>query len=509
MTMQSSSESRIAWDSQAALRQPARPKKAKPFKSYRNVFWSVVITYIAYALLNIDVASVHALIGGVLVAILAFVPVYLWCIGKLPGLPIFPAAALAYSWTFALPLITNQRQIALYEASAKLEAALTAALFLLVGTVVYSLVVRLAYQPPVKYLAIPRTYPNAVYLMSIILCSVYQMALTAQVFNIPRDFIGVANAAYLTASTFSVFILAHRWGQGGLGKPVKVVFVAAYLALTMATLTSLYLVGAMTIIAITIGAYTIGRSKLPVVLTVLCVALLGFLHIGKANMRLIYWRVSHEGITIFDYPTFYLNWADSGLSAVSAIFRPEAEEEGSSMGLHERVSLAQMTLLVQSQSPEPVPFLMGQTYTIIPRLLLPRFVNPDKATTHEGTYILSIAYGLQTREESTTTTIAFGFLAEAYANFGFVGVVGLGFVIGASFGIAARWGRGVPLTSLRGLASLLVLFAAIQNEHTAAVSIATLVQTFAILLLFAVLLMKPERRVPTRNVPWLDREPAA
>ncbi len=109
-------------------------------------------------------------------------------------------------------------------------------------------------------------------------------------------------------------------------------------------------------------------------------------------------------------------------------------------------------------------------------------MSPDKPWSHEGTYILSTHYGLQTRTQTLTTTIGFGLLAESYANFGWVGIVGLAALTGAATGTAARWGAAVPITSFPGLFGFLVLSAFLQTETTAGVAVSSLAQgTLALL----------------------------
>jgi hypothetical protein len=54
----------------------------------------------------------------------------------------------------------------------------------------------------------------------------------------------------------------------------------------------------------------------------------------------------------------------------------------------------------------------------------------------------------------------------------------------------------VPLTSLRGLAALLVMAAALQTEHTAGVAVTTLFQSGVVLLAGSVFVMRSQSRTP-------------
>lgn len=124
-----------------------------------------------------------------------------------------------------------------------------------------------------------------------------------------------------------------------------------------------------------------------------------------------------------------------------------------------------------------MPGLQGASYAIIPTLLVPRVLAPDKPTSHEGTTLLNIHYGLQRRDDTVTTTIGWGLFNEAYGNFGYAGVVGLGVVLGLAFGAFARWTQDVPELSARFLAGVLVLSIAFQTEFSAGVLVTSLFQS--------------------------------
>jgi hypothetical protein len=161
----------------------------------------------------------------------------------------------------------------------------------------------------------------------------------------------------------------------------------------------------------------------------------------------------------------------------------ESGEE--SQSLLDRASLLQLFLRIQWMSPDPVPYLHGRTYTIIPGLLVPRAFNPQKARTHLGTYMLAVHYDLQTTDDTLTTTIGFGLINEAMANFGYPGCLALAVGLGTFYGVVARWSAGYPTLSLRGLFAILVLSVSFQNEFSAGVYVTTLFQGSCALLLFA------------------------
>jgi hypothetical protein len=196
------------------------------------------------------------------------------------------------------------------------------------------------------------------------------------------------------------------------------------------------------------------------------------------------------------YIELYTEWLGHGLEEAMRAGGTGPGESGHESAL-ERGSVVHMVLLVETATPRRVPFLDGATYALIPELLIPRALDPDKPWAHEGTYLLSMHYGLQTREQTLKTTIGFGPVAEAYANFGFAGVVGLALVVGGFTGWVARWGIGVPATSFRALFGFLVMAAFLQTESTAGVIVSSLFQGTVTLLLVGLVLM---RRVETTGL---------
>jgi hypothetical protein len=101
---------------------------------------------------------------------------------------------------------------------------------------------------------------------------------------------------------------------------------------------------------------------------------------------------------------------------------------------------------------EHVSPLGGSTYWIIPALLTPRIIWPEKPRTHEGQVMLNVHYGRQTEEETQTTYIAWGLLPEAYGNFGPIfGAVFLGCVLGFFCAWVESFTAFKPLLSVEGM----------------------------------------------------------
>ncbi len=91
-------------------------------------------------------------------------------------------------------------------------------------------------------------------------------------------------------------------------------------------------------------------------------------------------------------------------------------------------------LYIQYSTPDMVPFLNGESYSVIPQLLIPRIFLPGKVTSHFGNQLLALHYGISDNEEDVVTSVGFGLICEAFANFGYLGCVIVPILLGAAAG---------------------------------------------------------------------------
>jgi hypothetical protein len=165
-------------------------------------------------------------------------------------------------------------------------------------------------------------------------------------------------------------------------------------------------------------------------------------------------------------PGFYAEWVGYSLEevgSVTGLFKTTSQE-GEISTVFERGGNLHMLLLVQKASPTEVPFQNGITYQHIPRMLIPRFIDDQKGSSHTGNILLSVNYGLILPESVNTVSIAWGIIPEAYANFGYTGVAVLAFALAVFYSLASRATVGVPMTSLRFVLGLLFMAAATQAD---------------------------------------------
>jgi hypothetical protein len=173
-------------------------------------------------------------------------------------------------------------------------------------------------------------------------------------------------------------------------------------------------------------------------------------------------------------PAFYTEWFEYGLASGGNLSEEAESSTGSS--LLERASLFQIVSYVVDRVPERTPYLDGATYTIVPPQIIPRFLWPEKPSPNDSVKILSVQLGMLSVEQAETTSIGFGLIAEAYANFGFYGAIMLGFAVGLALRKVALVTAGCATLSTGGIFRILCLAWCLNSEVTMAVWLSSFYQ---------------------------------
>ncbi len=466
-----------------------------------RTFWLGVMLLIGYALFQVGrVPPLYVLIGGGL-AFFALLPTYLWCAGRVGGLPVFPALAGMYLLTFAFPFLGGHPSLDRYDPAALMQAALTVTLFLGIATVLWLAVLQAPTAPPREFWGFAEERHTAAFHICLVLASAFHVAMLAGLlWTLSDSVFSLIRAVSLSLATLGVTVLSYRLGRRQLTSGQTALFLVLFGTFLLFSAAGLMLAPAMGMLLLAVGTFTVGRGRLPIAVVLAALVFFSILHVGKKPMRDRYWsKKGRENIPPWEMPRYYARWFTYGIARLPASLSGEQTGKEKQSSVLERSSVVQMLLRVQSKTPSEKPYLYGQTYAIIPELLIPRVLYEDKVRSHEGTYMLSVHYGLQTRKATLGTTIGFGLLPEAYANFGYFGVVGLAVLLGLGCGLVTRWSMHVPVASFRGLFALVTLSLAVQTEHTAGVLAASLFQSAVVLLGFALLLMKVEPLLPAEH----------
>jgi hypothetical protein len=439
------------------------------------------------------VATAHpqypeSLVGAILIIAASWFPALLWIRKKMGGFPIFPVFALTYTWTFGLPLIYEHPIVALFRADDQLFAAFSVTGFLLIGTAVWYFVRERRTKIPRRCLAMRERGADTIFLGILLISIAFTAAVNGGWLNISSGFYSIFRSIILAIQSLACFALSYRLGRSELHGPKKMIFKVLMAIVVIVSLPPLLMINSMSLVVLAAFGYVSGSGKVPWISFMAAIALFGFLQLGKGEMRDHYWGDADQGpVQPLEYPAFFKEWLSTSFDQLKA---PVTRDEDEKRSLVERASLMQLLLYEQTLS-SSVPFMFGETYSIVPQLLIPRILYPGRATTHEGTSRLNIHYGFQTREQTETTTLGFGLLNEAYANFGLAGMAMLAIALGGFYGWIEGWAAVVPLLSVRGLFAITVASFSFQTEFAAGVYAAALLQaTCGVLLLSAFTMQK-------------------
>lgn len=460
-----------------------------------RTFLFVALALIGYQLFGVKTDSFLNNIGAALITASALYPGYLWCSGKAKGMPIYPFFALTYTWTHALPLITDHPTVITYSPESRFFASLTVSGFLLLGTWSWFRLVKDTVPTPDHYLMLDEKKGDNFFLAILAGGVLFYISSIGGWGIFDGTLFSTIRNAVLGLSALASFILAYRLGQNELSRWQAGLFLSLLLLYMMTSAVGLLLIGAASTFLVATLAFIIGRRRVPIVAILIVVTCLFLLHYGKSEMRSRYWAIGIPTMQAWDYPAWYSEWANYGLESFGRS-EEESEPGDEEVSLLERSSVIHMLLLAQSKSPETIPYMMGKTYAILPQVIVPRALNPDKIRTTEGTHLISIHYGLQTYEQTLNTSISWGLLAESYANFGLIGVGGLALIFGWAYGKVGQWTINAPILSAQSLYSILFVTFALQTEWTAGVYVAALFQSSVVVGVIVFCFMRKQRVFP-------------
>ena len=392
-------------------------------------------------------------------------------------MPVYPFFALTYLWTFCLPLLTENPNIRQYSPEQQRFAAFTVTLFLFSGTFIWYKLVKRATEPRI-YMALATRGAESFFIFMVAMGAFINMYRVGGWGFISPTLFNILGKAVLGLSFLGIFMLAYRAGSGKMGQwKVRLFFIVLCLNIVSAA-AGLILKTSLTLFMLSTFAFVVGGRRLPLLPVILGIVLLLPLHHGKHAMRHKYWEGPGHFVQPWEYPAWFAEWRDYSKEAQNReLSRYEAPaEEGESF--LERSSVIHMLMLAQEKIPQDYPYLKGETYSYVPILIVPRALIKDKPVSHIGTHTLNVHIERQTWEQTDKSTIAWGLLPEAYANFGWLGAVVVGTFLGFFYGSMTAISVGTSAFSTRSMFTVLILsFALASTEWTAGVYAAALFQS--------------------------------
>lgn len=290
---------------------------------------------------------------------------------------------------------------------------------------------------------------------------------------VPPELVGTLRAIFFGVGTISLFLQARLWGGGRLSHACQALLVANVVLQMLITFTGLLLVTGIIMLLIAIIGYFSASRRIPWLVCALSLPVIAILHNGKHQMREIYWGENAEAVPMSRLPDFFAQWFRFGLQT-----SPEGEDAATTTTsrLFERASLLQIVCYVLDTVPDRSPYLNGRTYALIPPQVVPRFLWPGKPSPNDSVKILSVHLGMLTVDEAQYTSIAYGLIAEAVANFGIAGVVILAVLVGWLLRRVSIGTAGCPTLSALGIFRILCLVWCLNTETTLAVWVSSFYQ---------------------------------
>ena len=454
-----------------------------------RLYWVFVLLFPAWTLWNArQDLTFETTFAGTVLFVACVLPAWFWCTGRVMGLPIFPIFAFAQIPPYVTPLWQGHSYLAKYTFNQINTAAWTMAGFLLIGMLFWQQMAVRAVGIPGKVRMIDIKKSEKI-LLACVFAELLFEVLTFLLWNVVGNAVSSLRGFATAAGRMGIFVFCYQLGQGELKPGTKFLFLSMLGLIVVQETASLILATVLPTLGIAFAAYTLGASKIPWKALAATLAAVMVLHAGKYEMRAIYYMTGKTA-TLFDYPGYFAEWVGYGLKNLGMGKVGEEKQEVSTA--QERGALIQMMIRIQRATPSEVPFLEGASYRFIPELLIPRIIHKEKVVAHMGNWILSIQYGLLQAEELGKTSVGFDPIIEAYANYGFTGVLLLAVIFGFFLGWVTRMTVHVPMLSFGFLYGVQVAGAMLASFNTAGVFVTTVWQSFLALAGLSLFLMSKQ-----------------
>jgi len=432
---------------------------------------AVALVYLTY---QANVRDIFHLYLGLIMFSLAVTPSLLWARGGGSRFPVFETILLLTANAYAIPVLNGHEQLINYSPDVITRSCLAVILYQLSAIATYQMVTGLPGRARFWRESLIPNRAEKFVVYGLISSTAYIWISTFTTW-VPDGMISILRAVFYGVGILCSFVSAQRWGRGELTQTEKTVLVCTLVPQLIIMSIGLILISAISLLGIALLGYLSGGKRIPWLVIVPAFALIAVLHAGKTQMREKYWEQKLPQPTWSELPAYFSEWFEYGLL-------PTGEGKTASQKMLERTSLMHILCLIVDYTPARQDYLYGKTYGYVLPQLIPRLFWPDKPRSHIATYELSIYYGLQQEEDTATTTIAFGLLTEAYANFGMAGALMLGMFWGFWLKKLQLWSTFSPMFSFAGLLMVLLTAWAFSAELTMAAWVSSLEQAVIVVL---------------------------
>lgn len=418
------------------------------------------------------------------------------------GLPILPIIAIQNLFIYGLPIVTHHPVLREYSPDILNSAGVEVLVFSAAATLAWRLGMQLIRPssgisyglpdlhtggaPRLKRVSITLVMSGTVYLF------VQKLGWLEFFFELlPPGASSLVLPLVTGATACGLFLASLFLGSGEMNLSDRVLF---WLVLTIACVISAadFLLSnvAIMVIAVFTGLFW-SSGRIPWRFAVVVLVLLSFFNLGKFTMRGRYWEFGEapaarkEDLT--HLPGIYTEWIGASFDALTApaeaataTWNRTRRTSDTRQSLLERINnLQNLLFVIDAVEVEHIAPLGGSTYTLIPPLLIPRILWPDKPRAHAGQVLLNVHFGRQDLLSTFQTYVAWGLIPEAYGNFGALyGSVFLGGFLGLCFAWIENATARKQLLSLEGFVSFIVLLGITNSfEMVASVLVTSLFQS--------------------------------
>lgn len=441
------------------------------------------------------------------------------------GVPLLPMLLAQQIFLYAVPILVNRPMMEHYDAGIELQAGIEVLIFSLAMIGGWSAgMAAIPPSPPYCYALAEFRREGSGKLrglsMTLILATTgYQVLQRAGIAGIiigmlPAGTMSIIWALLSAAATCGFFIGALLIGARELHGWQRAVFWTA-LALNCYIASSAFLLSAACtfVMSVAIGLFWSG-GRIPWKFLIVVAAIFSFLNIGKDAMRDRYWRIggttSIPEFSLAEMPQHYSEWVGVSVDVLTGGQRIEkqwqsemgkAAAEKANQTLLDRVNNLQNLLYVlDAEEHHHITPMYGDTYAVIPALLIPRIFNANKLRTHEGQIQLNVHFQRQDLASTAETYIAWGLLPEAVGNFGpYLGALILGGILGLVFAWLEQWTARKLVVSLEGFIGF-TLFLGMANSYEMVASV-LVTSLFQALVPVAAAMLPISRRVRVPAAP--------
>ena len=420
--------------------------------------------------------DLEVMIYAVVITTLASLPLWLWLRSDSRVLPAFEILMLTGVQFYGYPLFSGHGAVATFSVDEIRPAAFAMIVYQVAAILTYRITPAVARAPRILRQQLIDDSSSKFITLGLTTATVFTYLFRYTNF-IPFEYGSILRSLFFGINTVSVFVAMRRWGSGHLPREQRVWVVVNLIIQCLLNLRSLYLIEALTLNATAAMAYVSTSRRLPIGPIVAIAPLFFFLHAGKPAMRAMYWEGENayeQNLT--DLPRFFSQWVDQSLEALQR--KSETLNEGTT-SLIDRASLFQMLCIVTNITPTFVPYLEGESYSSMVDQLVPRILRPEKTSSVASNQLLALKYNLVNEESVQRVSIAFGEIAEAYANYSYYGCAFLGLFWGFLYKKAATAAVDCPSFSGVGIIMILLSAWALQAEMVMALWIVSLLQAMS------------------------------